>query len=112
MNGNEDIRIGELRQRIVIEQPERIGDGGGGAVESWTELSEVWARLRPLSGVERTEADAIGGSVSHEVVMRYRSDVGPELRMRIGNRLFDIRVAFDIDERHRFLRCLLEERDL
>ncbi|KUO65533.1 MAG: head-tail adaptor protein [Alphaproteobacteria bacterium BRH_c36] len=112
MNGTDDIRIGDLRQRIVIEQPVRVGDGGGGALESWTEVGEVWARLRPLGGTERSEADAIAGSVSHEAVMRYRGDLGPELRLRLGTRVFDIRAVFDIDERRRFLRCLIEERDL
>lgn len=112
MTGFEDIRIGDLRERVAIEQPLRVGDGGGGAVESWIEVAQVWARIRPLSGTERTEADAIAGVVTHEAILRYRSDLGPELRMRIGSRLFDIRTVFDIEERRRFLRCLIEERDL
>ncbi|MBU2582780.1 MAG: phage head closure protein [Alphaproteobacteria bacterium] len=112
MNDFSEIRIGDLRQRIAIEEPVRVGDGGGGAIESWIEVAQVWARLRPLSGAERTEADAVAGSVSHEAVLRYRSDLGPELRMRLGTRLFDIKAVFDIDERRRFLRCLIEERDL
>lgn len=112
MTDFDDIRIGDLRQRIVIERPDRVGDGGGGAIENWVELSTVWARLRPLTGSERTEFDAIAGSITHEAVMRYRGDLGPDLRMRIGARLFDIKAVFDIGERRRFLRCLLEERDL
>lgn len=112
MNANDDIRIGDLRQRIAIEMPQRTSDGGGGASENWVLVAEIWARLHPLTGNERTEADGVAGSVSHELVMRYRNDVSPEHRFRLGARLFDIRAVLDVDERRRFLRCLIEERDL
>jgi SPP1 family predicted phage head-tail adaptor len=112
MNGGDEFRIGDMRQRIAIERPERSSDGGGGADEIWQLVAEVWARLRPLSGDERNEADALAGRVSHEVVLRYRDDLGPEQRFRFAARLFDIRAVLDIDERRRFLRCLVEERDL
>lgn len=110
--GGREIRIGELRQRVTIERPERASDGGGGATESWLAVAVVWARLRPMTGEEAAEADALVGRVSHEVVIRYRTDLVPEMRFRRGSRLFDIRAALDLDERKRFLRCLVEERDL
>ncbi len=110
--GGRDIRIGELRQRLVIERPVRASDGGGGATESWQAVATVWARLRPLAGEEITQADALVGKVSHEIVIRYRTDLQPEMRFRRGGRLFDIRASLDVDERHRFLRCLVEEREL
>ncbi|MCH9806764.1 MAG: phage head closure protein [Alphaproteobacteria bacterium] len=105
-------RIGDLRQRIAIETPQRVSDGGGGADETWVLVANVWASLRPLSGNERLEADAVAGTVSHEVVMRYRDGLGGEQRLRLGDRLFDLRAVMDVDERHRYLRCLVEERDL
>lgn len=112
MNRDERIRIGELRQRLSIEQPQRTGDGGGGASETWVGIGEVWARVRPLSGEERADADALAGVVSHEVVIRYRTDLAPEMHFRRGERLFDIRAVLDLDDNRRFLRCLVEEREL
>lgn len=106
------ITIGEMRQRVVLERPERVGDGGGGADETWVEIAELWAAVKPMTGAERTEAEAISGRVSHEIWLRFRDDVAAELRFRIGTRLFDIRAVLDVDERRRFLRCLAEERDL
>lgn len=107
-----DVRIGDLRQRLALEQSARVADGGGGAVESWVELAQVWALLRPLSGQERLESDAVTGRVSHEVWLRHRDGVEPEMRFRLASRLFDIRAVLDVDERHRFLKCLVLERDL
>jgi head-tail adaptor len=34
------------------------------------------------------------------------------MRFRAGTRVFDIRAAFDPDQRRRWIKCLAEERDL
>lgn len=106
------VRIGDLRQRITIETVTLTGDGGGGVDETWVEVAEVWAAVAPLSGAERVEADAISGRLTHEVWMRFRDDVAPDMRFRIDSRIFDIRVVMNTEERQRFLRCFAEERDL
>ena len=72
----------------------------------------VWAAVRATSGAERFELDRVEGKVTHEIVIRYRGDVAPEMRLRAGTRIFDIRAAVDPDARRRWLRCLAEERDL
>lgn len=112
MTRDADIRIGDLRQRVGIERAVRVMDDGGGADEEWEMLAEVWASVTPLTGSERVEADAINANVSHEIWMRHRSDVSPDMRLRLGPRLFDVRAVMDVEERRRFLRCLCEERDL
>lgn len=112
MRGEGEVRIGDLRQRVGIERAARVADGGGGADETWEMLAEVWAAVLPVTGGERFEADAIEARVTHEVWMRYRADVTPDMRLRLGSRLFDVRAVIDFEERHRFLKCLCEERDL
>lgn len=107
-----DTRIGELRHRMRLEAVSRTPDGAGGADETWTLVAELWAALKPLSGQEGLEADRIAGHVTHEVVVRYRQGVVPAMRLVHGARAFDIRAVIDIEERRRFLRCLVEERDL
>ncbi len=106
------LRIGDLRQRLTLEMPSRTGDGGGGANETWVTVAELWAALRPLSGAERLEADSISGRVTHEVWIRHLSGVTPQMRFRLDTRLFDIRAVIDVEERNKFLRCQVEERDL
>ena len=107
-----DVRIGDLRQRISIEVQNRTGDGGGGADDVWSLVAEVWAYVKPLSGSERVEADAIAGRVSHEIWMRHRGDVEPEMRIAMDGRLFDVRAVLNVEERDRFLRCFVEELTL
>ncbi len=102
--------IGRMRQRMTLQQAVRSPDGGGGATVTWNAVADVWAALSPLGGDERVEADALQGRASHEIWIRYRADAGPHMRFLYGTRVFDIRSVADVDEAHRFQRCLAEER--
>ena len=109
-----EIRIGDLRHRLTLEQSTRTDDDCGGAVETWGAVAELWAALRPLSGFERETADQLAGRVTHEVWVRHRVGVEPAMRFtaNAGARVFGIRAVIDSGERRRFLKCLCEERDL
>jgi SPP1 family predicted phage head-tail adaptor len=106
------VEIGALNRRVVLEAVMRTPDGAGGAVESWTPVATLFATLRAVSGGESFAQDRTAGRVTHEIVIRYRADVTPAMRFRLGTRLFEIAAAFDPDGRRRQLRCLVEERDL
>ena len=102
--------IGQMRKRIRIEVPQRVGDGIGGGFISWQLVDTVWAALEPLSGGEAVSAQRLAGSVSHEAWIRYRPGITPEMRLVFGIRRFDIRLVINHQERSRRLRLLLEER--
>ena len=102
----------ELRHRMTLKELSRISDEGDGFTESWEELAELWADVRPASGFERIEADRLSGTVSHEIALRYRAGVSPAMRFRKGTRLFQILAVIDVGERKRWIKCLCEEREL
>ncbi len=104
-----NLRAGALRHRMALQAAQRVGDGGGGAIETWSDVAEVWARIAPVGGNERVLAEAITGQVTHEITIRHRSDVRPAMRFRFGARIFEIVTARDVDERRRMLRCLCRE---
>ncbi|HWV83775.1 MAG TPA: phage head closure protein [Hyphomicrobiaceae bacterium] len=104
--------IGRLRHRLTLETASRTPDGGGGAVETWTAVAQVWGRIVPTGGTEIADADGIGGRLSHEITIRHRAGVTPAMRFISGSRRFEIIAAIDIDERRRWLKCLCMERDL
>ena len=107
-----DVRIGDLRHRIVLEQVVRQDDGSGGAEETWELVEELWAALRPISGQESDASDQLAGRITHEIWLRYRPGVKPEMRFRIGARIFDVRAVIDAGERRQFLKCMAEEKNL
>lgn len=104
--------IGRLRHRLTLEAASRTPDGGGGAVETWTSVAQVWGRIQPTGATEIAGADGLGGRISHEITLRYRAGVTPAMRLISNGRRFEILAVMDIDERRRWLKCLCVERDL
>lgn len=104
--------IGRLRRRLTLEAANRTPDGGGGAIETWAVIAQVWGDIRTKGGGEAVDADALSGHISHEITLRYRTGVVPAMRLASGSRRFEIVAVIDIDERNRWLKCLCVERDL
>ncbi len=104
--------IGELRARLTLEEEVRLTDEGGGAEGSWTEVTELWAGIRTLTGAEKFESDQISGTLTHEIEIRYRKNITPAMRFRTGEKSFFIFAVFDPTGRANRLTCLCEERDL
>jgi SPP1 family predicted phage head-tail adaptor len=102
--------IGKMRYRMTLQQASRAADGGGGATVTWTPVTDLWAALSPIGGGEGADADGLQSRVSHEIWIRYRAGTGPHMRFILGARIFDIRSVIDVEEAHRFQRCLAEER--
>ena len=102
--------IGSLRHRVSIERPQRTATDGGAAVISWTSLGSVFARIEPVGGGEVEVADRQAGRVTHKVLMRYRGDVLPEMRIVAGTRVLEISAALDLDGRGRWLQCHCKEK--
>ena len=105
-----DCVIGSLRHRVLLERPVRTSDEGGAAIITWTVLGSVFARIEPVSGREIENAHGVAGRVTHKVLMRYRSDVAPDMRIIAGARVLEITAALDVDGRGRWLRCLCTEK--
>jgi SPP1 family predicted phage head-tail adaptor len=103
------MRIAALRDRLTLEQPVRTPDGGGGASTAWEPVAELWAHVRPLSGDERLLYDQIAVRLTHAVWLRRRAGIVPAMRLRQGERVYEIVAVLDTPNRIH-LNCLCEER--
>jgi SPP1 family predicted phage head-tail adaptor len=106
------VSSGDLVHRIVIESPVRSDDGAGGGEIVWEPLAEVSAAIWPRSVSQTNGQDRITGRATHDIWLRHRGDVAPEMRIRFGTRLFEILGVIDIETRGRWIKCPVEERDL
>jgi len=104
--------IGALRRRMTLEQQVRVADGGGGVTVTWTPLMDLWAELTGLSGTEQFVGEGLQGRVTHQIVIRKRTDVAPAMRFRVGARLFFVVTVLGRDGPDPYLRILAEERNL
>ena len=98
-------RPGELDRRVVIEAAQLTGDGAGGDDAVWTPVASVWAKVRPHLRDETVAGDAVAAGVTHLVTIRYRRDVDPSKRLRLGSAILDILSVVDAGDARRWLVC-------
>lgn len=101
MSGN--IEIGGLRERVTLQSPSRIPDGGGGADVSWTEGATVWAKVETRGGGEAFASERLAAQARFRVTIRHRTGVTAEMRLLWGDRALAISALGDPDGRKRFL---------
>ena len=79
-------RIGDLRDRLVLEYAQRTPDGAGGFTTTWASLADVWADITPRGGNETFDAGGIKGRLTHDIVVRPRAEITPSRRFRVNAR--------------------------
>ena len=107
-----EVRIGELRHRLIVQAERAVDDGGGGRSDPWADpvtVATVWGKIEPLSGGERLRAMQVQDRLSHRIVIRHRSGITAAMRIVFARRAFNIRAVIDVGERGRFLELLCEE---
>lgn len=102
-------RIGDLRHRITLQTLALASDGQGGQTETWTNLVTVWAYVRPISANERLFAQKIEPLISHEVIIRHRTDLVSQMRFIYDSRTFQVKAPFRPDERKFYIKFLAIE---
>ena len=102
--------VGEMRQLASLEAATRVPDEGGGATLAWTQLAQVWCAIRPRSGAEDLASDRLVPTLRHDVWMRWRDGVSPDMRLTLGDRVLAIAAVMDPDGRRQFLRLTCEEK--
>ncbi|MDR3475192.1 MAG: phage head closure protein [Devosia sp.] len=101
--------IGALRDRVQIRRRDTADDGQGGSVTTYFPLATVWARVRQLSSRSGQAADGRTSSITHSVVLRYRTDIGPGDRLVYLGRTLDVVGADDLNGRRAYLACTCSE---
>lgn len=100
---------GKLDHSVTLQNYRETRSASGAQVRAYEAYAIVWARVRTLSGTERIAAQQASSILTHEVTIRYRSDVRPDHRLVLGIRAFDIKDVRNVDERNEELRMLVTE---
>lgn len=99
------ISIGALRQRLTLEAPaETVASGE--VANLWTNQGVVWAEMVGLTGLNRSGLTA---EAEWRFRIRYRADMTPRWRLRLGRQTFGIISAVDPDGLGRELVILARE---
>lgn len=104
--------IGTLTDRVEIKQRMSAGEDEGGLTVGYMPLATVWARVPALSARQAVTADARGSSISHSVVMRFRTDIRVGDRLMYRGRRLEVVSYADLNGRRSYLSCQCIERAL
>jgi SPP1 family predicted phage head-tail adaptor len=101
--------LGELRERVQIKQRVTSDEDEGGEPALYVPLATVWARVRTLSARPATATDGRAVVLTHSVVVRYRSDIGPGDRIVYAGRSLEVLGASDLNGRRAWLSLTCTE---
>ncbi|MFZ9501090.1 MAG: phage head closure protein [Beijerinckiaceae bacterium] len=101
--------IGQLNTRLALEEPVVAIDSIGGATVSWSLKAQVWGAVRPLGAREIVAGERRQSEITHLIVLRWRAQVSPGMRLRDGERVFEIVSAVDPQGERSRLVCRCRE---
>ncbi len=107
--------IGELKERIILQEQVLTADGGGGFTSEWQNIAdvpEVYAAVTPLSATEQLRFHKLEANVTHRITIRYRLDAASSMRVLHGAVIYDIVSVMDRGNKRRYLDMLVVERRL
>jgi len=107
----DEIKASQLRHKISIQRAGQVADGGGGYTAGWAEITNgaPKAKITPNSGGESFQGMRVEGSVSHSIIIRYRSGISTSDRIVFKGRVMQIKAIINIDENSKWLKILAEE---
>lgn len=102
--------LGTLTDRVVLKRRTTTDEDEGGEVALFSPLATVWARVRRLGARAAMEADGRGQTLTHAVVLRFRSDLRPGDRIAYRGTDLEVLAASDLNGRRAYLSCQCSER--
>ena len=101
---------GELRHRLVLEQPVETPDGAGGVSRSYATVTTLWAAVVPVTARGDVVAEDLSATVTQRIVIRSGPEVTTRHRLREGARIFRVLALRDQYGSGRFIEINAEER--
>lgn len=81
---------GQLKTRLVLQQPVETPDDQGGTVRTWTTFATVWAQVVPVSARPGVEAGADGATQRYRITLRSQLSLTLQHRFVEGARIYRI----------------------
>ena len=97
--GYEIMKAGNLRHYITIEQQTETFNSEGELIITWTTFKSVWAEILPLVGREYWSSKQVNAETTGKLRTRYYPGITPKMRIKFGNRYFEILGVINIEEK-------------
>lgn len=104
-----DITAGMLREKLTIQRQELTQDALGGDVKQFVSIASVFGYVRPTGGSERVFGQQLEATITHKIVIRYRTNINPADRILLRSEPLQIRRILNLEMRDKFLELHCEE---
>lgn len=101
--------IGALRTRFALERASLVPDGAGGSTPVWTAYGHAFGAVRTGRVADDVVGGRAAGTVTHQVVIRHRTDLAEGDRLVAGGRALKVVGLVPADPRGRYLAVATEE---
>lgn len=100
---------GQLRHKLTLQQCDHAPDVEGGFTVQWTDVTTMWAALKPVSADVLLRAGIDEVDISHRIIVRHTEIILPDMRFNLNGRIFTVRTTNDLDETARYTAVLTRE---
>jgi SPP1 family predicted phage head-tail adaptor len=94
---------GELRDRVEIRTRVTTDEDAGGRSALYMPIATIWARVTSLTPRQTTAMDGRAVTVTHTVVLRWRTDISAGDRLAFAGRVLEVVGAEDLNGRRAYL---------
>jgi SPP1 family predicted phage head-tail adaptor len=103
------MQAGKLRHRVTLQTEALTQNTATGDTLTATDVATLWAGVTSSGGREFYEAKRSNPELTHQVEIRYRSDIVAGMRFLFGSRVLRILAPIDPDGRRIRLLIMCEE---
>jgi len=106
-----------LNRRLILETIDRVSNGSGGYVETWTQLGQLWGRIETRVGRTTGDDDAELAIVTARITVRAAGPDSPRRPrpgqvLREGSRRFLVDAVSEADPTGMYLTCFAREEEV
>lgn len=85
------MQAGKLRHRITLQKPVKVQDTTSGEmIDTWQDVSNLWAEVSPLSAREFVAAQAMQNAVTTRIKIRHRQDISAKYRILFRGKIYNV----------------------
>lgn len=107
------MNAGMLNKRIIFQQYSKGGTNENGfpltEEQRWQDHKKVWAGMKTLKGKEYYAAAATQNENQVKFITRYHAGINADMRIKMGERVFEIQSVVDVDDKHEELNIMAKE---
>lgn len=105
------INPGRLNNKTTL-QKKAVASGPFQPIDEYEDYKTIWSETRYLTGKNFYAARAANIKTDVEFVIRYRTDIDETMRIKLGDKFYNIEGIIPVDKKYLVLKAYEIKRDM